>query len=161
VSLIVRLMRRGGYVAALSSGLDRRRFLQAAGALLAGAGVWAARPGGPIGETIFGKWSTLQADEVTQDLLAPLAGDRLTVTGPGIDEALDITEVTATVTNRNSGAVTDVFTVTLEGPATGSLEQGTYDVRHGDTGWFPLFIVPVGLPGGATQLYEAVFNRLR
>lgn len=48
------------------------------------------------------------------------------------------------------------FSLILEGPARGRLNQDTYPVTFGSLGTFALFLVPVGPPGRVAR-YEAVF----
>jgi hypothetical protein len=52
----------------------------------------------------------------------------------------------------------DCFTAVFSGPARTPLAQGTYAVKNGSLGRFPLFLVP-GSVSGTQRFYTATFNR--
>jgi hypothetical protein len=49
------------------------------------------------------------------------------------------------------------FSLTLEGPRTPALPQGTYPFRHPDLGVIEIFVVPSAQDATSTR-YEATFN---
>jgi hypothetical protein len=52
------------------------------------------------------------------------------------------------------------FSLIFGGARNEYLPQDTYDIEHAEMGRFSLFIVPIGLPNGQEQRYQAVFNRI-
>jgi len=49
------------------------------------------------------------------------------------------------------------FSLSFDGLSGQAFGQDTYKIVHPDIGRFPMFMVPVGLPG-AEQQYQAIFN---
>ncbi len=150
--------------AELVAGVSRRRFLQALGLATGGAAALLLRPGAPLYESLVGLFRRrrLAAAELNRELLAPLEGDTLAVTtSDGASVSLRVEQVTPLEAYQSPGAHGEVFSVVMSGDEAVTLGQDTYDFEHGGIGSFPMFMVPVGLPGRGRQLYEAVFNRIR
>lgn len=96
------------------------------------------------------------------DLLKPEHFESLTVplvVMVKVGEALNVVELTVrSVQLRPPHRFRDApFSVTMTGPRTPSLPQGTYAVQHPDLGVVDLFIVPAGRDAHSTQ-YELIFN---
>ena len=62
------------------------------------------------------------------------------------------------VEDRSSAAV-EQFSVLFKGPPSPWLQQGTYELVHGEMQRLTLFLVPLG-PKDGGMAYEAVFSRL-
>lgn len=84
----------------------------------------------------------------------------------GTDPALELelTEATRSRALTRRGAaetnsLQECFSLIFAGPDDRFLPQGNYRFEHELTGWFDLFIVPVGRAPGQFQ-YQAVINRL-
>lgn len=97
--------------------------------------------------------------EVDHDLLRPLEGDSVTMTGTTGAFAAYLAGVTEPESYRSADGVSGTsFSVILESDQ--RLGEGIYELDHAGIGTFPMFVAPVDLPVGGTYTYQAVFNRL-
>ena len=75
-------------------------------------------------------------------------------------ELIEVNDHSGSNPRIKGNARPECFSILFRGPRDQPLEQNTYNFSHGQTGAFPLFIVPVGIDEKG-RLYEAVFNRLQ
>ena len=86
----------------------------------------------------------------------------LQASAPVVDvELVEVTE-RGTADGRQPRAATrqERFSIVFRGPRDKRLQQGMYQMQHGQLGALELFLVPVGQDHDGLY-YEAVFNRLR
>jgi hypothetical protein len=95
-------------------------------------------------------------DQVTWSSFPGRQGESFHVDAGGGSVELVLVRVDGPVAQPGGGGSLSAL---FEGPRHGPLTQGTYDVDHAQLGRFPLFLVPVGIEGGALR-YQAVFTWL-
>jgi hypothetical protein len=67
----------------------------------------------------------------------------------------------STVPARRASSVSwESFSLIFSGAPDEVLPQETYDFEHAEIGRFSMFVVPIGLPEGDEQRYQAIFSRL-
>jgi hypothetical protein len=130
--------------------LSRRKFLGVAGgAVVAAGGVRILQT------TIFDSDGESAAPEKARFLAA--VGTTFTFRGNGSSLNLRLADVTdAPADPRAADLVGEAFSLAFEGPKASAVGQGTYAVRHGDLGRFPLFVSPSTQRG---DTIAAVINR--
>jgi len=99
-------------------------------------------------------------DTFTLDTFRRHIGDDFQITARQ-DGNLSLRLASAVGWGENRGADADgrrtPFTLLFHGPTENYLRQGTYLIRHGAIGEFPLFLVPLG-PRDGQMRYEAIFT---
>jgi hypothetical protein len=99
----------------------------------------------------------MELDELTLEIVKPLAGARFEVALPDGDEVTLTLDRVEGFEGRASAGRRAPFSIFFLGPGEPMLPHGTYALRSPRIAWPALFIVPIGRDERGTE-YQAAFT---